>query len=364
MTTELRARFPGIVCDLDGVVYRSHEAIPNAVDALEAARHAGTAIAYATNNAAREPRVVAAQLRELGLNAPDESVVNSSMAGAAYLAERIPPGAAVLAVGGEGVASALVDAGLRPVRAGTTPHADPVAVLQGYGPDVSWRDLAEAAYAIQRGAMWVATNLDTTIPTSGGIAPGNGSLVGAVRNAVAYDPVAVGKPETPLYELCAARLGTPVGETLAIGDRLDTDVVGANRAGMPSLCVTTGVHQVDAIAAADGESRPTYVAIDLRALQQPYDAPSLRVGDGATVAQCGGASASYQAGRGLVLHPGGEPNARLRAVVALLWAVRDAAGGASPAELGIDSDAWRTVREWLTAAGNDDQQEETREPPA
>lgn len=353
MTETLGGGFRGIVCDLDGVVYRSHEAIPHAVDALEAARAGGVAIAYATNNAAREPSVVAAQLRELGLDAPDESVVNSSMAGAAYLAERVPPGAPVLAVGGEGVASALVDVGLRPVRAGTTAHADPVAVLQGYGPDVCWRDLAEAAYAIQRGATWVATNLDTTIPTSGGIAPGNGSLVAAVRNAVPHDPVAVGKPETPLYELCAARLGSPVRETLAIGDRLDTDVIGANRAGMPSLCVTTGVHQVDAIAAADGESRPTYVAVDLRALHRPYDAPSVGVDGDTTVAEGAGARVAYHPDRGLALPGGGDANARLRALVALLWAVRDAAGGSAPGDLGIDADAWSRVRAWLDAAGED-----------
>ncbi len=356
MTDALSAGFRGIVCDLDGVVYRSHDAIPYAVDALETARRDGVAIAYATNNAAREPSVVAAHLRDLGLDAPDESVVNSSMAGAAYLADRVPPGAPILAVGGEGVTSALVDVGLRPVHAGTTPHADPVAVLQGYGPDVCWRDLAEAAYAIQRGAAWVATNLDLTIPTSGGIAPGNGSLVGVVRNAVAIDPVAVGKPETPLYALCAARLGTPVGETLAVGDRLDTDVLGANRAGMPSLCVTTGVHQVDALAAADGRSRPTYVAVDLRALHRPYDAPTVRADGDATLAECGEARASYRSGQGLALLDGGDADMRLRAVVALLWAVRDAAGGCALADLVIDGDTWSGVRAWLATDGHDGQE--------
>lgn len=356
MTDPLVSRYRGIVCDLDGVVYRSHEAIPHAVAALERARRAGVAIAYATNNAAREPAVVAAQLRALGLEVPDASVVNSSMAGAAYLAERVPPGAPVLAVGGDGVATALVDAGLRPVRAGAPAHADPVAVLQGYGPDVSWRDLAEAAYTIQRGAMWVATNLDATIPTSGGIAPGNGSLVAAVRHAVPNDPVAVGKPETPLYELCAARLGTALASTLAIGDRLDTDIVGANRAGMPSLCVTTGVHQVDAIAAADGESRPTYLAVDLRALHRPYADPAVRVEGDVTVSGCGAAVVSYLAGRGLTLGEGGDADTRLRAVVALLWALRDAAGGAAPVDLGIDGVAWSGVRQWIAATDGPQEQ--------
>lgn len=358
MTDTLCARFRAIVCDLDGVVYRSHEAIPHAVGALETAREAGVAIAYATNNAGREPSVVGNHLRGLGLVAPDESVVNSSMAGAAYLAERVPPGAPVLAVGGEGVATALVEAGLRPLRAGGTPgplqHADPVAVLQGYGPEVSWRDLAAAAYAIQGGAIWVATNLDATIPTSEGIAPGNGSLVAAVRRAVANDPVAVGKPETPLYELCAARLGVGVGQTLAIGDRLDTDIIGANRAGMPSLCVTTGVDQVDTIAAADGQERPTYLAVDLRALHRPYDDPHVRADGPATIADCGAAAASYTPGHGLTLGDGGDADRRLRAVVTLLWAVRDAGGGSTPEGLEAGGAAWGAVREWLEAADEED----------
>ncbi len=343
----LSERYLGIVCDLDGVVYRSHEAIPYAVDALEAARERGAKIAYATNNAGREPSVVATQLRELGLHAGDDSVVNSSMAGAAYLAERIPPGAPVLAVGGPGVATALIEAGLRPLRAGQGVHADPVAVLQGYGPDVSWRDLAEAAYAIQGGAIWVATNLDRTIPTSGGIAPGNGSLVGAVRVAVDHDPVAVGKPETPLYELCATRLGTRVDQTLAIGDRLDTDIVGASRAGLPSLCVTTGVHRVDAIAAADGEARPTFVATDLRALHRTYVHPSVTEDGDVSRVTCGQATASYRPRGDLELGDGGDANTRLAAVIALIWAVRDRAGGAAPAEVGVGAEQWDQIRDWL-----------------
>ncbi len=356
MSGPLHNRFRGIVCDLDGVVYRSHEAIPHAVQALEAVREAGVAIVYATNNAGRQPSIVAAQLRDLGLDAPDASVINSSMAGAAYLAQRFAPDCPVLAIGGEGVAVALVEAGLRPVRRGdTTPpdQADQVAVLQGYGPEVSWRDLAEAAYAIQRGATWVATNLDSTLPTNRGIAPGNGSLVAAVRAAVAIEPIAVGKPQTPLYELCAARLGTGVEQTLAIGDRLDTDIVGANRAGMPSLMVTTGVHHVDDLAAADESARPTYLAVDLRELLRTYIEPSVCTEDEAVTATCSEAYASYREGERLTLRDGGCPNTRLRAVVSLLWTVRDARNGVSPAALGIDADEWRRVGDWLGGEDGD-----------
>lgn len=346
--TDLCARFRGIVCDLDGVVYRTHLPIEYAVESLEQARGRGLRIIYATNNAAREPSTVAQQLRELGVHAPDDAVVTSSMAGAAYLARQVPPGAPVLAVGGQGVAAALVNVGLRAVRAEGEVRADPVAVLQGYGPDVSWRDLAAAAYAIQAGAQWVATNLDKTIPTSHGIAPGNGSLVAAVRAAVADDPVVMGKPQTPLYELCATRLGIRADQTLAIGDRLDTDILGANRAGMASLCVLTGVHHVPDLVAADGPTRPTLLATDLRALHRRYDEPTVSADNGGWRATCGQANAAYRPGSELVLADGGCPDTRLRAVVALMWAVRDQAGGTRPADLGLDADQWARIDDWIT----------------
>ncbi|MBK7723651.1 MAG: HAD-IIA family hydrolase [Austwickia sp.] len=351
MTQALVSSFRGIVCDLDGVVYRSHEPIPYAVEALETARGDGVSIAYATNNAGREPAVVAAQLRELGLDAPTDSVVNSSMAGAAYLADSLPADATVLAVGGPGVSTALSEVGLRPVRASDADRSageKPLAVLQGYGPEVSWRDLAVAAFAIQAGAQWVATNLDATIPTSDGIAPGNGSLVQAVRAAVSVDPVAVGKPETPLYELCARRLGCRNDQILAIGDRLDTDIIGANRAGMPSLLVTTGVHQVEAVCAADDESRPRYLAVDLRALHAPYTDPIVDSdSDGHRwTGRCGEATVSLRDGQ-VVLGDSGCPETRLRALVALVWAARDARDRAPATTLGIDDETWRRISDWL-----------------
>jgi hypothetical protein len=179
----------------------------------------------------------------------------------------------VLAVGGPGVDLALREAGLCPVRAEPAPAGgaaaqspahgqrseEPlVAVVQGYGAGVAWTDLAEAAYAVQAGALWVATNIDSTLPTDRGMAPGNGALVGAVRQAVATDPVVVGKPHTPLYELSVSVLGTGRDRTLAIGDRLDTDIEGASAAGMSSLFVFGGVHRwADVVGARNRPGRGT-----------------------------------------------------------------------------------------------------------
>lgn len=254
-------RYDAIVCDLDGVVYRGDPAVPHAVEALSAA---GVPIQFATNNASRPPRDVADHLRRLGLDVTDESVATSSQAAAWVLTKHLEPGAAVLAIGGEGVAEALRDSGFVPV---TSVDDKPAAVVQGYGPDVSATDLAQAAYAVQRGALWLATNTDHTLPTADGLAPGNGALVLAVGAAVGRGPELVaGKPDEPLYLMCAERLGVAPSRVLAIGDRLETDIEGAHQAGMDSLLVLTGVHGVRDAVAAPPQARPTWMAPDLRAL--------------------------------------------------------------------------------------------------
>lgn len=261
----LASRYAAVVCDLDGVVYRGPTAVPGAVEALSALE---VPVLYATNNASRPPTEVADHLRRLGLTCEPDAVATSSQAGAWLLSERLDAGSPVLAIGGEGVGLALREAGLRPVSPDEAAGAGTFsAVLQGYGPQVRATDLAEAAYAVQSGALWVATNTDTTLPTDRGVAPGNGSLVGAVANAVGRAPdVVAGKPAPPLYLLCAERLGVDAGSVLAVGDRLDTDIEGAVAAGIDSLLVLTGVDDLTACLRAPAHRRPTWVAPDLAAL--------------------------------------------------------------------------------------------------
>jgi len=318
--------FDGIVCDLDGVVYRGHEAVPHAVESLLSALSSGVAVVYATNNASRAPGDVAAHLDSLGLTGPESRVVTSAQAGAHYLAERCPRGSRVLAVGGPGVSLALKEVGLLPVSvAGKRSGEAPVAVLQGYGAEVAWTDLAEAAHAIQAGALWVATNIDSTLPTDRGLAPGNGALVDAVRQAVSVDPVVVGKPHTPLYELSVSVLGTGLDRTLAIGDRLDTDILGASAAGMASLFVFGGVHGWADVVGAERDARPRYVATDLRSLHSGYAEPVRDLRDPSRWV-CGEAEAWVSAAGDLGVSRAGALNERLRAAVTALWHAGDVRG--------------------------------------
>ncbi len=316
--TALQERYRGFVCDLDGVVYRGPAAVPHAVAALN---NLPAAVVYATNNASRTPQEVADHLVGLGLHTGPQWVVNSSMAAADVLACELAAGATVLAIGGPGVAAALTGAGLHSVFDSDQPVA---AVLQGYGTTVTAGDLAQAAYAIQRGARWVATNDDLTLPTDRGIAPGNGALVAAVAAAAGARPRVTGKPHPPLYLMSARVLDQPLERVLAIGDRLETDIAGAVTAGMDSALVLTGVHRATDAALAPPEQRPRYVLGDLRDLALPYAEP-LPTDDGF---RCAGTRIRVDGAQLRVdASPESPPIEAVRAGIAAIWAAADHGAG-------------------------------------
>lgn len=254
--------FDVLLFDLDGVVYIGADPVPGAVEAITRSQKDGVRCVYVTNNASRTPRQVAEHLRALGVPAADEDVITSSQAGASLVAARVSPGAEILAVGGEGVRVALEERGFTVVDRLSDRTA---AVMQGYGPLTDWADLAEASVAVRAGLPWIATNLDLTFPTSRGPAPGNGSLVQAVGNAVGRGPDAVaGKPEPALLLEAIARTGAV--RPLMIGDRLDTDIAAGSRLGIPTLLVLTGICDLESGLAAEGEERATWIGPDLSVL--------------------------------------------------------------------------------------------------
>jgi glycerol 3-phosphatase-2 len=257
-----------IVFDLDGVIYLIDKPIDGAAEAVERLRAAGTAVAYATNNASRRAADVAALLNGMGVAAEPDEVLTSAGASAAMLAERLPAGAPVLVVGAEALRAEVRDAGLRVVE---TYEDKPSAVVQGYGPDVGWKILAEAALSVRAGALWMATNTDRTLPSPRGPLPGNGSLVAVLRTALDREPdVVVGKPAPALFTTAASL--SHASRPLAVGDRLDTDIEGAVGAGMDSLLVLTGVSGPADLLAAPKERRPTFVADDVSGLFEDEDA--------------------------------------------------------------------------------------------
>src|SRR6266567_5207496 len=261
------AEYDVALLDLDGVVYSGPQAIPGAAAALAAARTAGLRLAFVTNNASRSPSAIAEHLGRLGIATSAADVVTSAQAAATLIASRFPAGSPVLVAGAVALRLALRERRLRPVSVA----ADrPVAVVQGYAPDMSYGLLAEAGVAVRDGAFFVATNTDSTLPTPRGPQPGNGSLVQVIVTATGRRPVVAGKPETPLHAEAMARTGAT--RPLVVGDRLDTDIEGAVRGGADSMLVLTGVSTpLDAVLAPPSR-RPTYLAAGLGGLLEPQSA--------------------------------------------------------------------------------------------
>ena len=326
---DLLGTYDVLLADLDGTLYRGPEAVPGAVDAVRAAGDRGVRTAYVTNNASRRPAEVAAHLVELGFPATPDYVVTSSQAAATMLAGQLPAGAPVLVVGTDALAEEVVARGLT-----VTERADDAAaVVQGHSPDTGWAVLAEATVALRAGAVWVACNLDPTLPTERGPLPGNGSMVAAVRIASGREPQVAGKPAPALMYDAVRRTGA--GNALMIGDRLDTDIEGGRAAGLATLLVFTGVSDAAEVLAAPPARRPDFLGADLTALACTAEAltPGPRAGWSAAP---GGTRTLVLAAHGT----DGEPLDALRVLCAAHW---DTGGGEVTVEA-ADPAAQRALR--------------------
>lgn len=331
-TTPLCRAYDLAMLDLDGVVYVSGRAVDGAPAAIASARDAGMRLAFVTNNAARTPEAVAENLVHLGVPAWPEDVVTSAQAAARILAARLPPESRVLALGGEGLAKALLEEGLVPVR--SAEDDDVAAVVTGYGPEVRWGDLMRAAVRIRDGLWWVASNTDLTLPTSFGPAPGHGVQVRMLSEFTGVTPEVAGKPARPLLDEAIRRVGGR--RPLMVGDRLDTDIEGARAAGVASLLVLTGVTGLSELVAADPQHRPTYVASGLTGLLRAHPEPTLSA-DGA---DCGGWRAVVAEGR-LSVGGRGTPDDWWRAAATAAWAALDRTG--TPVDVGSLTDGPDTL---------------------
>ena len=260
-----------LFADLDGIVYAGPRAIPHAVESLNEV--AGTMrVGYITNNASRTDESVAVHLRELGLHCTSADIVTSPQAAMGILRSMAPAGSTILVIGGDGLISEVTKAGFTITDSA---NDNPAAVIQGFSPDIGWTHLAEASFALNArtdahpdGIPWIATNMDWTIPVERGTAPGNGTLVSAVHLAAGRMPVVAGKPEPAIFE--EARTRFAVTDALYVGDRLDTDILGANRAKMRSALVLTGIDGPKQVLAAPEGQRPDMILDDLRDLLEPY----------------------------------------------------------------------------------------------
>ena len=309
--TPLYAKYDVALLDLDGVVYIGGQPIPGAPEALQKAKREGMRLAYVTNIASRTPAAVAALLTAMDVPADPADVVTSAQAAARLLAEKLPPKARVLVIGSAALRLAVRERGLTPVSTATE---NPVAVVQGYGPGIGYGSLAEGGLAVRKGALFVGTNADSTLPGPRGIQPGNGSLLQVIAHATGTSPVIAGKPEPPLHRESVIRTGAKT--PLVVGDRLDTDIEAACRAGADSLLVLTGVSRPADAVLAPPRQRPTYIAETLDALLEPYPEVA-RSDDGVT---CGGWTATRTETGQLTVRGHGTGADGLRALATAAWA--------------------------------------------
>jgi HAD superfamily hydrolase (TIGR01450 family) len=266
----LAGRYDSVVFDLDGVIYLDEQVIPAAPATVRGVRELGVRVAFVTNNAVRPPSAVVEKLGRVGVKATVDEVLTSAQAVVRLLAgERGLGGVKALVVGGPGLRQALAAAGARLLEPGAWREAEVVVV--GLDPDVNYDKLRAATLAIAAGTRFVGSNPDANLPTPEGPWPGAGSILALLTVATGVRPEVAGKPERALFEAVAAVLGP--GPCLMVGDRADTDLIGARALGWGTALVLTGATRLSMLL--DLPVAPDHLLADVGGLLAP-PGPAIR----------------------------------------------------------------------------------------
>lgn len=257
MRENIAGKFRGLILDMDGVLYRGNDPLPGARELFDALRGAGISFILLTNNATLTAADFSAKLAKMGINVESECILTSAGATAVYLQANYPQGGGVYVLGEEALVGTIDE-----IPTFRIDREKPDFVVAGLFFGFNYDELRRACAAIRRGAHFIATNVDATLPVEGGdFWPGAGSIVAAVQACSNVPPTVIGKPSTHGGEMALKLLRLPPSQVLCVGDRLDTDIVMGRDAGIPTALLLTGVSQV-----ADIERtgiRPDYVFRDL-----------------------------------------------------------------------------------------------------
>ena len=231
----------GLIIDLDGVLWRGQTFLEGVPEFFSFLRTNSMPLLLVTNNSTAAPKSVVDRLEHASVQIDTAEVLTSSQATAAYLQTTFPSGTTIYAIGEDALKDTLSAAGFR-----LHDSADGVqTVVMGFDREINWAKMVEASIAIQSGALFVATNPDLTFPLERGQAPGAGAFITAVKLTTGVEPIIIGKPEPRLFNLARERLGLAAEQILAIGDRIETDILGAQRAGIATGLLLTGVTSSD-----------------------------------------------------------------------------------------------------------------------
>jgi len=204
------------------------------------------------------PEYYQEKLEKFGVLIDSPIIVTSALAAAYALKRRWPMGGVVYIVGEIGLRKALQDNGFN------SDNEDALAVVAGLDRNLTYNTLKIASRLIRQGAAFYGTNPDKTFPTPEGLAPGAGTILAALEAASGIAPIVIGKPSPILFESALEKLQTRPQETLVIGDRLDTDILGGKRAGMRTALVLSGVSSQEDLA--NWHPKPDLVAHSLAEL--------------------------------------------------------------------------------------------------
>lgn len=257
------------IFDMDGVLYRGNAPLPGAIDLFATLQLRSIPFRLATNNSTMTPAQYVQKLAKMDLDVPEQWIVTSGVATRDYLLSRFPSGSAIYVVGESALFEQLFQDDRLVQANGTDRQA--AAVVAGLDRQFTYQKLSEAHEQIQRGAAFIATNSDVTLPTERGLEPGCGSLIAAIQASTGVAPAVVGKPETLMFDTICRQLNVLPSEVVSVGDRLDTDIVAGSQAGTLALLVLTGVSTRDDIAGA--EARPDLVFTDLNAVLSAIQSP-------------------------------------------------------------------------------------------
>jgi len=231
----------GIILDMDGVIYRGDRPIEGSREVIEYLKARGIPFVFLTNNSTRTPSMYRQKLLSMGIDVPADKIVTSGLATRLYMARHFKPGK-IFVIGGKGLHEEMERLGWGVVGPGEWREIEHVVV--GLDVNLTYEKLKYGTLAIRNGASFVGTNPDTTYPGEEGLYPGAGAIVASLKASTDREPLIIGKPNEPAYEIVKERLG-PVDEVWMVGDRLDTDIAFAKRFGMKAILVLTGVSTLE-----------------------------------------------------------------------------------------------------------------------
>src|SRR5512139_4200714 len=252
--------FRYLITDMDGVLWRGPEPLPGLAEFFQFLRQHDIHFVCATNNASALPGKLAGRLQGWGADVQPEEIVTSSVATADYLADTLPAGARLYVVGMEGLRVPLLQRGFE------IAEDNVAAVVAGIDWQLTYEHLKRAALNIRAGAKFVGTNSDRTFPSSEGIIPGAGAILAAIETGSGVKPIVMGKPEPYLYEVALKHMQAVPAQTLVLGDRLETDILGAVRLKLKSALVLSGVTTREQLTTSDYQ--PDEVYADIAAVQK------------------------------------------------------------------------------------------------